>query len=94
MALSLITYGRNATAFKSVRNEVFAGVNCGANMFKLQNTLRVKISPHLPNILSDVTSIQDSKSVCKGKSFRNSLIIQMYYNINMENLGFICEGLY
>jgi len=73
MALLLITYARNATVFKRVRNEVFRDVKCDMNVFKLLRTLRAKITPHLPNILSDVTSIQDSNSECKDKTFRNAL---------------------
>jgi hypothetical protein len=90
MALSLITYGRKATAFKLVRDEAFPGANCGVEMFKLPHILRAKISPHLPNILSDVTSIQDSRSDCKDKKFRNVLIIQIYCNINMEDFCILC----
>jgi hypothetical protein len=71
---------------------VFPGVKYDMKVFKLPRTLRAKIAPHLPNILSDVTSIQDSNSVCKDETFRNAVIIQIYYN--MENCGVLCEGLY
>jgi hypothetical protein len=57
------------------------------NVFKLLQTLQAKISQLLPNILGDVTSIQDSDSGCKYKIFRNSLINQLYLNNIMKNCG-------
>ena len=54
-------------------------------LFKLLHILRAKISPQLPNILCSVTSVQHSKWECKNKNARIAWIIQIYYNINMEN---------